>query len=381
MLYGRMKAKHMNLIAQRSIHALSCFSLTAGVLSASLLMASPVAQAADTDQDSIDDTQDNCLLVANADQRDTDVDGFGNACDPDLDNDLVVNFSDLSILKAAFFSSEPNADLDGDGDVNFNDLAIMKGLFFQAPGPGADVATWWQPSPGTSWHWQLVGTIDQSYDVTMYDIDLDVDRFAPPGAPSTIEQLQAAGRIVICYMSAGTWEDFRADAGEFPEAVKGNTLDQFADERWLDIRRLDVLGPIMQARLDRAVAQGCDGVEPDNVDGWDNNSGFPLTPADQLTYNRWWADEAHARGLSVGLKNDLAQVPQLVDDFDWALNEQCFQFNECETLQPFVDAGKAVFGVEYQGSTNVFCPVINALDYDWLKMNFDLDNSVRIPCR
>jgi len=59
------------------------------------------------------------------------------------------------------------------------------------------------------------------------------------------------------------------------------------------------------------------------------------------------AAEAHAHGLAYGLKNDLDEVPQLVADADFAINEECFQYNECDGLQPFIDAGKAVFQVEY----------------------------------
>ncbi len=92
-----------------------------------------VAQA-DTDADGVPDDGDNCTTTANADQRDTDSDGFGNACDPDLNNDNAVNFSDLALMKAAFFSTDENADLDGDGAVNFTDLAIMKAFFFGPPG-------------------------------------------------------------------------------------------------------------------------------------------------------------------------------------------------------------------------------------------------------
>lgn len=126
--------------------------------------------------------------------------------------------------------------------------------------------------------------------------------------------------------------------------------------------------------------KGCDGVEPDNVDGYENHTGFPLTYEDQLTYNIWLPDQAHGRNLSVGLKNDLGQIPDLLPYFDWALNEQCFQFDECAHLLPFIDAGKAVFGVEYQGSPRSFCPQANALDFDWLRKWPNL-GALRIPCR
>jgi hypothetical protein len=138
----------------------------------------------------------------------------------------------------------------------------------------------------------------------------------------------------------------------------------------------------MRARLDLAVSKHCDGVEPDNVDGYTNNSGFPLTGATQLDYNRFLASEAHARNLSVGLKNDVDQVSQLVGSFDWALNEECFRYNECGTLQPFIDAGKAVFQVEYgtQSRADAICPQANALNFDSLVKDLNLD-AFRISCR
>ena len=224
------------------------------------------------------------------------------------------------------------------------------------------------PQPGMTWQWQLTGTINTSYDVDMYDIDLfDV-------SATTIQQLHDDGRIVICYFCAGSWEDWRSDADQFPDAVLGNELEGWPDEKWLDIRQLDELAPLMRARLEIAVQKGCDGVEPDNVDGYENNSGFPLSADDQLSYNRWLADEAHDRGLSIALKNDLDQIDELVSDFDWALNEQCFENDECEKLLPFIQAGKGVFGVEYELETSEFCSRANAWNFSWLRKNWDLDD-------
>jgi hypothetical protein len=140
----------------------------------------------------------------------------------------------------------------------------------------------------------------------------------------------------------------------------------------------------MRKRLDRAVASHCDGVEPDNVDGYQNSPGFPLTAATQRDYNRFLASEAHQRNLSVGLKNDLDQVPDLVGDFDWALNEQCFEFTECDLLQPFIDANKAVFNVEYGSSSlaATVCPKANALDFDTLIKPANMAvTASRIACR
>ena len=240
----------------------------------------------------------------------------------------------------------------------------------------AQVSTWWQPAPGTSWQWQLSGEIDTAFDVQMYDIDL----FDTP--QNVIDQLHTDGRIVICYFSAGSWEEWRSDAGQFPAPVIGEPLDGWEGEYWLDIRQLDVLGPLMGARLDAAVQKNCDGVEPDNINAYEdgNDTGFPITYQDQIVYNIWLAEQAHARGLSIGLKNDLEQIDDLLPYFDWMLNESCFYYDECDYLIPFVNAGKAVFGVEYELSPADFCPQANAMNFDWLKKNWDLD-AWREACR
>lgn len=234
--------------------------------------------------------------------------------------------------------------------------------------------TTWQPTPGTSWQIQFSGQIDISLDVQIYDLDL-VDT-----PQSLIDRLHADGRKIICYFSAGSWEQWRSDAGEFPESVIGNHLDGWPGEKWLDIRRLDLLGNIMESRLDLAAQKGCDSVDPDNVDGYANDTGFDLSYQDQLAYNTWLANQAHARGLAVGLKNDLNQIPDLLPYFDWALNEQCFQYNECALLSLFVAANKPVFGIEYERDPHTFCPQANQLNFDFLKKNLDLD-AWRISCR
>jgi len=223
----------------------------------------------------------------------------------------------------------------------------------------------WQPSPGTSWQWQLTDLpVDQSFDVDVYDIDM-FDNDA-----STVAALHAQGRVVLCYISVGSWENWRPDAGQFPPEVLGNDYEGWPGEKWLDISRIDLLSPIMRARLDLCRDKGFDGVEPDNVDGYLNETGFLLDYQDQLTYNIWLADEAHARGLSIGLKNDEAQAVDLVAYFDWAMTEDCFADEWCEEMAPFTSAGKAVFAAEYtdQFTTNQFlnqvCPQAGAMNLD-----------------
>ena len=232
----------------------------------------------------------------------------------------------------------------------------------------------WQPKLNTNWQWQLTSLpIDQSLDVDMYDIDLfDNDE-------ATVASLQAEGRKAICYMNAGGWENWRPDAECFASELIGGNLDDWEGEKWLDIRRIDLLGPIMEARMDMCRAKGFDGIEPDNVDGFLNDTGFPLTYEDQLRYNIWLAERAHERGLSIGLKNDMEQILDLLPYFDWALNEQCFEYDECETLSPFIDAGKAVFNVEYVLEPGDFCDRASALGFSSMRKNLDLD-AWRDPC-
>ncbi|MBL7161118.1 MAG: endo alpha-1,4 polygalactosaminidase [Anaerolineales bacterium] len=259
---------------------------------------------------------------------------------------------------------------------SFGDIPVQPTETFSTI-PAQEVSqdsNWWQPAPGTSWQWQLSGEIDTTLDVQVYDIDL----FEAP--QNVIDELHADGRVVICYFSAGSWEDWREDADDFPTELLGKELEGWPDEKWLDIRQIELLAPIMEARLDLAVDKGCDGVEPDNMDGYANQSGFSLTYQDQLEYNLWLAEVAHARGLSIGLKNDLDQIQDLVLYFDWALNEECFYYDECDLLLPFVHSGKSVFGVEYELDSDEFCPQVNAMNFDFLKKNWELD-AWREPCR
>jgi hypothetical protein len=242
----------------------------------------------------------------------------------------------------------------------------LLGLLAWPPAASASARPW-VPAPGTTWQWQLSGRVDRSVKAEMYDIDL-FDTSA-----ATVASLHRRGRHVVCYLDAGTYERGRPDAASFPAAVLGADVEGWPGERWLDIRRLDVLGPILERRLDLCRHKGFDAVEPDNVDAYANDSGFSISAADQLTFNRFVAAAAHARGLSVGLKNDLDQARALQPDFDWALNEQCFQYHECDVLKPFARAGKAVFVAEYRLSPRVFCARARAAGYTAIRKRLRLD--------
>ncbi len=231
----------------------------------------------------------------------------------------------------------------------------------------------WVPPLNTSWQWQLTDSIDESIDVDMYDIDL----FDVP--IETIGSLRASGKKVICYISAGSLEYWRPDIANFPAEAIGNDYAGWPGEKWIDIRHKGIR-QVMLNRLNLAVAKGCDGIEPDNIQSYLDNTGFSLTYDDQIDYNRFLATEAHKRNLSIGLKNNAKQIPDLVHHFDWVLNESCFQYNECESYLAFIENGKAVFTTEYMQPASTFCPQANAMNFNTIKKNINLNSWVQ-ACR
>lgn len=234
----------------------------------------------------------------------------------------------------------------------------------------------WTPALRVSWQWQLARPPKRSelLDVRMYDIDgFETTR-------ALVGMLHRRGSKAVCYLSAGSRESWRPDADRFPAAVVGRPLDGWPGEKWLDVRRLDVLRPIMESRIDMCARKGFDGVEFDNVDAYQQRTGFPLSGADQLRYNVFLANQAHRRGLTAFLKNDIGQAARLLPYFDAALNEECHHYKECSYLNKFVAAGKPVFGVEYDLKTAAFCPSSNRHDFNFLKKRLAL-GTWRVPCR
>jgi len=235
----------------------------------------------------------------------------------------------------------------------------------------------YQPKPGTTFQWQLSGchNVDTSVQAEVYDIDL----FDSP--IEKIKELKNKGKKVICYFSGGTIESWRDDAEKFLNVgVVLEEMEDWEDENWVNIRS-SKLKPLIQNRLDLAVEKGCDGVEIDNVDGY-TFSENDFTYSEQLSFNKWLAEEAHKRNLSIGLKNDMGQIKDLLPHYDWALNEECYEYGECELYKPFIQANKAVFGVSYLKSSKKIadaCKLANNLKLDYQIKSLDLDAS-KIDC-
>jgi hypothetical protein len=179
--------------------------------------------------------------------------------------------------------------------------------------------------------------------IGVYEVDLF------DTAPMTIDKLHAASGYVICYFSAGSVEDWRPDFAEFPASLIGKDYEGWGGERWLDIRQRNALAPIFNARMNLAVEKKCDAVDPDNVDGFSNATGFAISANDQRAFNLWLAEAAHSRGLAIGLKNAAELVADLAESFDFAVIENCAAQDACTDYRRFADQGKAVFQIEYRG--------------------------------
>jgi hypothetical protein len=265
-----------------------------------------------------------------------------------------------------------------------------------APPPGSPVTGMWAPSLSTPWQWELDHPLDPASprdmgtgatdhlghpapDPVMYDID----GFNNPA--STIAALHAKGKRAVCYIETGAWESYRPDAPRFPQSVLGSTMPGYRSERYLDIRQIAILEPIIVARLEMCRSKGFDAVEPDIDDAYAEGAGvtgFPLTMEDQIRYNTVVARDAHAAGLSIALKNgdNPAFASAMAGVTDFAIAEQCVENNTCGAFTAFINAGKAVFEVEYQLDPPDFCPAVNALRFNAEKQTTGLGGG-RVPCR
>jgi hypothetical protein len=242
-----------------------------------------------------------------------------------------------------------------------------------ASGSPAAVPGWWQLPARLTWYWQLQGRVNNGEPVAAYDID------GFENGAAEVAVLHARGTRVICYVDVGTAERFRPDYQLFPASVLGRS-NGWPGERWLDIRRLDVLEPIMAARLRMCAEKGFDAVEPDNIEAFSNRSGFPITAQEQLTFNEWVAQEAHALGMAVLQKNDGEQASTLAPHFDGALSEQCNQYRECASFAPYLAAGKPVLNAEYHLSGSSFCAADIAAGIMGARFNLALNGRLFAPC-
>lgn len=200
-------------------------------------------------------------------------------------------------------------------------------------------------TPGVPWQIVLDGTVHADSGTVVYELDASV---GPAGVAAVRDSNPDA--YLVCYLSAGTWEQWREDADQFPEAVIGEPLPAWPDERYVDLRELGLLEPLWEARIDDCAQSGFDAVDPDNIDSYMAVTGFDLTRDDALAAFELLASLAHERGLGIAQKNAPGLAADLVTRADFAVVEQCFEQDACWSWQPYLDAGKPVLDVEYPAS-------------------------------
>jgi endo-alpha-1,4-polygalactosaminidase (GH114 family) len=248
----------------------------------------------------------------------------------------------------------------------------MVGPAGQNTGGTATTGDYWKPKSGLTWQWQLSEDVATPLKVDVYDIDWEADK-------AIVDELHAAGIKVICYVSVGSWEDYRPDAGDFPPEVIGNDYTGWPGEKYVDIRA-DGLRKIMSARFDICRSKGFDAIEPDNQDVFEigSDSGFPLTKSDGIAYAKWLADEAHSRGLGIGQKNAASITSSIVSIYDWVLTESCYSDgNWCGDVEAYAKADKPVFMCEYEaGSFDASCSAWQSKGYSPILKGMDLDAPV-----
>lgn len=293
-----------------------------------------------------------------------------------------------------------------------------------------EATTRWTPPVGTRWQWQLQGAPGKHPETggiavgicrpsfrggdcvrpDVFDIDLYVDpsiagRYGWELETAAVDAIHATGRHVIGYVTQGDAERWRPDYEQFVDfdarcggCLLGNPFShRFPDEYWANFShgkgRFNFMVQMLRARTDRVAATGFDGIEYDIADTFaqgERVTGFRVDADTQLEYNTALAEMAHADGLSVALKNDGSQIADLLSYYDYAINEQCFQYDECAgggypapAWRAFIDAGKPVFQAEYRLEPEEFCPKANRWGFSSIVKGFDynLYELPWTPCR
>ncbi len=309
---------------------------------------------------------------------------------------------------------------------------ILGALGLLLAGPGGSVAGTsepglWQPPPDARWQYQLesagrdlagsgginarICEAPQGGGACVRPEVFDIDLYVDPRVSgndhtvnrAAVEAIHDRGANAICYVSAGTAERFRPDYRRYVRFDRRHRhrligkpfSDVFGNEYWLNLNngrgQRDFILRRVQARTRKCARAGFDGIEYDVVDAYAQGrkvTGWRIRPHTQLVFNRALARIGHRSGLSVALKNDIGQLARLEPHFDYAINEQCFQYHECTTnpapgYRAFTRAGKAVFQVEYRITRDRFCDRAAAVGTSSIKKAADFSLNARPwkPCR
>lgn len=249
--------------------------------------------------------------------------------------------------------------------------------------------TAWTTATVQSYHYTLPperGGVDVQYN-RPYDHDagnvrvMVLDGFDT--SASAVAKLRAKGIYPVCHIVIGAVEGGLPDTEDFPPEVMGKQVEGRRGARWLDIRQIDMLAPMLTRRVEMCRRKGFLGVDADHLDVYRQNTGFTLTEEDQERFLRWFAQIAHEQGMAVGLKNTPSLVLKLARDFDWVLAENCFHDGWCEQLRPFRAQGKPVYVVEYADNDldlNDLCAYARQKGFTAVVKRRELDGEFRREC-
>ena len=231
----------------------------------------------------------------------------------------------------------------------------------------------------------LAGSTPEIFDTDIVELD------AFETTKARVRILHEAGKKVFAYLSVGSWEPYRPDSSDFPSEIIGKTYPGWEDEKFVNIKAIDKLAPIIRKRFDMIAAKGFDGIEADNIDSYtedaddQNGTGFSLSLSDTKRFVDFLIAEAHNRGLSIGQKN----APELLETygvlFDWALLEDPFYEGYAEIFHFYPRQNRAVFAISYTDRTNTayfrqtICPRAKTLQFTAILKNRNLDKTT-ITC-
>ena len=235
------------------------------------------------------------------------------------------------------------------------------------------------PSGAVSWDIQLGASTDNDVTVPAGIRLLDLDGFNI--SANKVRQLNSQGIYTVCYLDVGSFEPYRPDSSQYPTYLKLQQDPNWPAEYFLDVTDVfkpgSVLATILTNRFRMCKEKGFSAIDPDNLQNDENVTGGRITLQQQIDFNGWVADQAHAQGLAVTQKNgpDKSLLrdrtgKMMVEKFDGILNEECQQYGECSALSEYARRGKLALNIEY--TTALDCALSNNLKINSLKRDLGL---------
>lgn len=221
-------------------------------------------------------------------------------------------------------------------------------------------------APGTAGLPQRTGTADVLLPTAAMTFDYQIGGgYTPPDGVRAVsrdrEDEPAPGRYNVCYVNAFQtqpgalewWQETHPDL-LLRDGDGEPIIDEGWDEALLDTStaaRRTQLAEIVGEWIDGCAEKGFQAVEPDNLDSFERSKG-KLTEEHNAALATALAARAHSEGLAIGQKNttDLLDRHTAIG-FDFAVTEECAQFDECGAYADAYD--DRVFAIEYEGEGEV----------------------------